>query len=180
MAKKLALVAIPMGLLLNLAAAPAAQGQCRLCIKEDEKAAAVQQEKAKQRIPLRIDIMADLNFSRLALANRGGGTVSVDAHSGHRRISGGLIDLGGSALKGSALVTGEPGENVRITLPRQIEMNAPDGAVAVVTKLETDLPPQAQLNSNGELRFAFGGKLNVTGSSTGRFRGRIAITAEYE
>jgi len=153
--------------------------QCRLCPVTAgttiSKSAPQKQEK-----PLRIEITANLDFSRLALLNRSGGEVSIDPVSGHRRVSGAITDLGGMSLNGEGRLEGEPGRYVRINLPDRITLSAPNGSTADVVKLETNLPAQAKLDREGRLTFSFGGKLRVTGNAGGQYRGRIAITAEYE
>ena len=58
--------------------------------------------------------------------------------------------------------------------------SAADGSTAELEKLETNLPALARLDQAGRLVFAFGGKLRVRGDASGQFRGRIAITADYE
>ena len=154
--------------------------QCRLCAAptaNQGNSAAVGQ---RSELPLNVAITADLNFSRLALLGASGGEVDIDPASGQRRIAGQLTDLGGMSLQGEARVTGEPGRLVRINIPERISLSAPNGSSAEVTRIDTDLPAQARLDRDGKLVFAFGGKLTVSGSANGQFRGRIAITAEYE
>lgn len=163
-----------------LAMMPAtAYAQCRLCAAPSEPQTATSGVKKDEK-PLRIEITADLNFSRLALLNRAGGEVSIDPLSGARRISGAISGLGGMYLNGEGRLEGEPGRYVRVHLPDRIVLSAPNGSTAELVKLDTNLPAQAQLDRDGKLTFNFGGKLRVTGNSGGQFRGRIAITADYE
>ena len=158
-----------------------ASAQCRLCSEpagsavSSAHAGSTQSEK-----PLRIEITADLDFSRLALMSRSGGEVSIDPLSGQRRISGGITDLGGMSLHGQGRLEGEPGRYVSVNLPDRITLSAPNGSTAELVKLETNLPVRAKLDSMGQLTFSFGGKLQVTGNANGQFRGRISITADYE
>lgn len=152
-----------------------ANAQCRLCSKQTEVT-----KSTERKIPLRIEITANLDFSRVAKANESGGEVSVDPHTGRRRVGSGLVDLGGFAISGQAHVTGEPRRRVRIELPDQVILTAPNGAKAEVVGLATSLSTEAQLDSNGKLSFSFGGKLRVSGKGDGNFRGRIPITVNYE
>ncbi|GAA0476204.1 hypothetical protein GCM10009096_17460 [Parasphingorhabdus litoris] len=156
-----------------------AAAQCRLCAAQTDSASSSGSPGATE-IPLRIEITANLDFSRLALLNRTGGEVELDPDSRQRRFSGGLTDLGGLSLHGEGRLTGEPGRLVRVQLPERITLSAPNGSTADLVKLDTDLPAQARLDRDGRLTFSFGGKLRVTGSASGQFRGRIAITATYE
>ena len=119
-----------------------------------------------------------LDFSRAAGA-RAGGTISIDAGMGARHVAG-LNDLGGFAIKGSVRLTGEPFRHVGVSLPPSARLVSPDGSSAEAVELRTDLPPDPMLDASGELRFAFGGSLVVSGSSTGEFRGRIPTVADYK
>lgn len=130
--------------------------------------------------PLHIEITANLDFSRLAVLNRSGGEVSIDPVSGHRIVTGAVTDLGGMSLNGEGRLEGEPGRYVRVQLPESIVLSAPDGSTAEVVKLDTNLSQRAKLDREGRLKFSFGGKLRVRGNAGGQYRGRIAITAEYE
>jgi Domain of unknown function (DUF4402) len=129
--------------------------------------------------PLQVEIQTQLDFSRAA-SGGGGGQISVDPNSEMRSVEGDLVDLGGSALAGSAMVRGEPGRAVRIDLPRSVRMTGSSGGVIDIENLRTNLPPAPRLDGFGQLQFSFGGDLRVSGSIAGTFRGRIPITAEYE
>jgi len=156
-----------------------AAAQCRLCAEQPVSGSSAASSGDADK-PLNIEITANLDFSRLALLNRAGGEVELDPQSGQRRISGGITDLGGLSLHGEGRLTGEPGRVVRVHLPERITLSAPNGSTADLVKLDTDLPAQARLDHDGRLTFSFGGKLRVTGNASGQFRGRIAITADYE
>ncbi|MEP2102768.1 MAG: DUF4402 domain-containing protein [Parasphingorhabdus sp.] len=156
-----------------------AVAQCRLCAAQPSDASSSRSSGEADK-PLSIEITTNLDFSRFALLNRTGGEVELDPASGQRRFSGGIADLGGLSLHGEGRLTGEPGRLVRVQLPERITLSAPNGATADLVKLDTDLPAQARLDRDGRLTFTFGGKLRVTGSASGQFRGRIAITANYE
>jgi hypothetical protein len=128
--------------------------------------------------PLTIEIWTDLNFSRMAMAGRGGGSAEVDAKGG-KRTDGGLIDLGGMAVSGRGRITGQPGREVRVDLPALVQMTSTDGAKAELTGFATDLPSNPRLNAAGELEFSFGARLNLHGSQGGNFRARIPISVDY-
>ena len=154
--------------------------QCRLCAETPKTGSSAAETPEKNEKPLRLEIVTNLDFSRLALMDRTGGEVSIDPMSKQRRISGAIRDLGGLSLHGEGRLEGEPGRLVRVQLPQRITLSAPNGSTAELVKLDTDLPAQARLDRQGRLTFSFGGKLRVSGNASGRFRGRIAITAEYE
>lgn len=159
--------------LVFLLAAPAAsQDSCRLCYGDPST-------KPGER-PLNIEIYADLNFARLALTDRDGGNAEVDASTGSKRTGGGVVNLGGMAVTGRGRVTGEPGREVRITLPQTVPMTAADGAAAELTGFTTDLAGRPTLDGNGELTFSFGARLVLRGGGQGgNYRGRIPISVDY-
>lgn len=154
--------------------------QCRLCASDSALASPASKTAADREIPLRIEITANLNFSRLALMDRSGGEIRIDPMTGHKRISGNIADLGGMSLHGEGRLQGEPGRYVRVQLPERISLSAPNGSTAELVKLKTNLPAQSRLDQQGQLTFTFGGSLKVSGDTAGQFRGRIAITADYE
>jgi hypothetical protein len=131
-------------------------------------------------IPISIDITTQLDFSRAAIADKNGGNIRVDAQSGSRSVDGGLVDLGSFGLAGTAVVRGEPGRGVRIDMPASIRMTSSTGGQIDITDLRTNLAAAPRLDSFGQLSFAFGGKVQVHGTVSGTFRGRIPITADYE
>lgn len=145
--------------------------QCRLC------GAVPTVWSAEAERPLTIEVDTSLDFSRATGNN--GGIIAVDGRTGARQVSG-LVDLGGIALKGSAVVTGTPGRHVRITLPSSVRLLAPDGSGADAVDLQTDLSPDPTLGPDGTLRFTFGGRLLVRPGTSGDLRGRIAIVADYQ
>ncbi|MDZ7588721.1 MAG: DUF4402 domain-containing protein [Parasphingorhabdus sp.] len=161
-----------------LMATPApAPAQCRLCTPTAGAVSAV--GTAAGEIPLRIEVTAELDFSRAALLAPAGGEIAIDPRSGQRQVRGAVSDLGGMALRGEAQLSGEPGRAVQVHLPDSIEMSAPNGATATLERLETDLLAQPRLGPDGRLRFSFGGRLKVRGTADGQLRGRIVITADY-
>ena len=160
--------------LVALAFASPAFAQCQLCAPGSTGLA---KERA---IPLSIDVEAALDLGRAAQTRpSGGGTISLDAQTGTRRVTGTLADLGGFALKGMVRLNGEPFAPVFVTVPSNIPLSAPDGSTADVVDIRTDLPAGATLDAQGKLSFRFGGRLIVTAGQAGDFRGRIAIVADY-
>lgn len=149
--------------------------QCLLCTPAPEASAG---ERAPA--PLSVEIGSGLDFDRVAATGSGGGSVSIDPVSRSRRIDGALSDLGGLVMTGTAMVRGEAGRVVRITLPAEVLLRSAGGPGARISRLVTDLPASPRLGADGVLRFSFGGRLDVTGDGDGDYRGRIAITVDYE
>lgn len=156
---------------LLLAAPAAAQEGCRLCYSDVTA-------KPGER-PLAIEIWTDLNFAKLALTGRSGGSAEVAAGSSDKRTSGELMDLGGTTITGRGRISGVPLREVRLDLPGQVEMTTPEGGRARLTGFTTDLPQRPTLNANGELEFSFGARLVIEGGRGGKFRGRIPISVDY-
>lgn len=149
---------------------------CRLCTSSEASGQII----ATREIPITIEIRTKLDFSRAALSGTGGGAIDLDPNNGSRRVDGGIVDLGGAALAGTAVVRGEPGRAVRIDMPNSARMSSSGGGVVEIAELRTSLNNNSRLDSAGRLEFSFGGKLVVRGNASGTFRARIPITAQYE
>lgn len=160
---------------LLLVSVPSSAGTCQLCLPKDETTAT-----PLPRRPLRIDIDSMLDFSSIAIRAKAAGAVEVDSHSGARRVSGGLIGLGGPALRGTARITGEPFARIQVRFPASLELRAPSGAMARISQIETTLSADPVIPANGELKFSFGGRMAVTGDEAGEFQGRFPISVEYQ
>lgn len=130
--------------------------------------------------PLRVEIDASLDFSTAAHSNSGEGSIELDPRTGQRRVTGGLVALGGMALKGTVRLTGDPFRHVRITLPSSIVMQSTLGATADISAITADVSASPILGADGTLVFSFGGRMTVRGGAAGDFRGTIPITADYQ
>ena len=158
-----------------LVAAPLGAESCRLCAPETERLS----EGGRARVPLSIVIETALDMGRVAQGDTGG-AVEIDAQTGSRRVGGTLTDLGGMALRGTALVTGAFYARVRIDLPMRVQLRSTTGEIAEVAEFRTDLSPHPALDADGRLTFSFGGRLVLKGGESGSFRGNVPISAEYE
>ena len=152
-----------------------AQQLCQLCTVTDTKALA---EKPKRAI--HIDIETTLDFALAAHTEVGAGTIDLDPRTGERRVGNGLVGVGGPALRGTALITGEPFARVRINVPATIKLNSTMGAKAEVTGIVTSLTADPVLGADGRLEFSFGGRFSVADGAAGEFHGRVQITADYQ
>ena len=129
--------------------------------------------------PLTIEIASGLVFSRLALSGDTGGSAAIDPLTGARSIVGGLVGLGGISVQGRGRITGAPGRSIRVDLPATVAMSTTGGGNAELTDLVTDLPAFPVLDATGSLDFGFGGTLRLSGAASGKLRGRIAISVDY-
>lgn len=160
--------------LVVLALPSMASAECRLCVPDTSRLPAAVST------PLRLEVEAALDLGRAAQIRAGGsGTITLDPKSGERRVAGALADLGGFSLKGTVRLKGAPFAPISVSMPNRIRLSAPDGSTADVVDIRTDLSPNAALDAQGQLAFAFGGRLIVTAGQSGDFRGRIAISADY-
>jgi hypothetical protein len=160
-------------LMLAVAPSPAA-AQCRLC-DVPTTGLAVEAEAAP---PVRLEVEASLDFDRLILTGPNGGTASLTP-DGSRSVSGSVTELTSRAMVGSAIIRGEPGRMVRISLPSRIDMHGLNGNSISIDGIESDLAASARLDSSGSLSFHFGGKLQIVGDAEGDYRGDVPITVEY-
>lgn len=150
---------------------------CQLCAPE-AKAQTQSLAEAKPRRALQIEVEASLDFSRVAQTGTDG-NIGLDAETGTRRVTGGLADLGGMAVRGSVLLIGEPFSPVLISLPNRVTLRSSTGGSADVVDLSTNVRGVPVLDANGQLRFSFGGRLIVKDRVSGTLRGSIPISADY-
>jgi Domain of unknown function (DUF4402) len=158
-----------------LAATPLVGQSCQLCSTPEQKVAT-----SEMRRPLRIAVDSVLDFSSLALVSNQGGSAEVDSRSGVRRVTGGVLALGGGVLRGSVHVTGEPFARVTVRLPLTLELRSSSGTTAFVNRIETDLSPDPTLDAAGTLRFSFGGRISVNDGAAGDFQGRFPVFVDYQ
>ena len=159
------------GAALLMLCAPAAAQDCRLCYASGNLAPGER--------PLTIEIWSDLNFNKLALTGRAGGSAELAASGGAKQTTGDLIDLGGISVSGHGKITGVPLREVRIELPDRVDMTTVDDGHAELAQFTTDLPAHPALNANGELEFSFGARMVLSGGRGGNYRGRIPISVDY-
>ena len=145
---------------------------CRLCVSTDGDG---DDEPAK---PVRLEVEASLNFDRLVTAGTGVGMAELGP-DGSRRVGGSITAMSARAMVGEVVVRGEPGREVRVELPRTIELSGFGGGSIRVESIRSDLPALPRLDSNGRLDFRFGGVIHVTGDADGEFRGDARIEVDY-
>ena len=173
MVARSALFGLSLAAAISLSVAPSARAQCRLC---STPTTSPESDKADGEIALEID--AALDFDRLVVMGPGEGSATLRP-DGTRIATGSVEAIGGRAMVGEARVRGEPGRTVRIDMPSRIQLYSLNGATISIDQVVTDLPGIARLDSAGNLRFRFGGRLKLTGNVDGEFRGELPITVEY-
>ena len=155
-----------------LAATDGARAQCRLC----ETPSTAPDKSAES--PIALQIEASLDFDRIVVMGPGEGSATL-LPDGTRQVSGSVEAISGRAMVGEASIAGEPGRPVRIDLPSRIDLHSVSGGRISIDKIVTDLPDAPRLDSAGKLRFRFGGRIRVSGTADGDFRGDLPLTVEY-
>lgn len=145
---------------------------CQLCAPED---AAAREDPAR---PLRLEVEASLDFDRLITTGVGVGSAELGA-DGSRRTSGSITAMSARAMVGEVRIRGEPGREVRVELPRAIDLAGFGGGSIRIDSIQSDLPPVPRLDSNGMLNFRFGGVIHLSGDADGEFRGDARIEVDY-
>jgi hypothetical protein len=125
-----------------------------------------------------LQIESRLDFDALVMLGSGDGTATLRP-DGSRIATGMVGDLSGRAMVGTATVRGQPGRAIRVNMPRMIAMHSVSGGEVSLDEIVTDLPSLPRLDSRGTLTFRFGGRLKVSGSAEGDYRGEFAIDVDY-
>lgn len=163
-----------------------AQGQCENCDlppgcrgKGNQKPKNLAKRNCQT---LSLAIESDIDFGRVVVLKRGEGRIILDLETGQKTLIGDLDDLGGMPVTGRATVTGAPFEPLRIDLPSSASMRDATGGQAEINDFVTDLPALPTLDANGQLTFRFSGTLvlDAQTDASGRLRGRVPITVEYQ
>lgn len=149
-----------------------ASAPCRLCGSDGSVAT------ERPTAPVRLEVEASLDFDRLVTTGAGAGSAELTP-DGSRLVSGSVAAMSARAMVGEVLVRGEPGREVRVELPRNIELTGFNGGSIRIESIRSDLPPTPRLDSNGRLSFRFGGIIHVSGNADGDFRGDARIEVDY-
>jgi hypothetical protein len=173
MSARTALFGLSLVAAISLSAVPSARAQCRLC---GTPTTSPDEVKADEQISVEID--AALDFDRLVVMGPGDGSATLRPDV-TRLASGSVEAISGRAMVGEARVRGEPNRAVRIDMPSRIQLHSLNGATIGIDQVVTDLPGVPRLDSAGNLKFRFGGRLKLTGNVDGEFRGELPITVEY-
>ena len=131
---------------------------------------------------LNLSIESDIDFGRMVIMQSGEGRVLMDLTTGDRTVIGDIDDLGGVPITGQATVTGAPFQALRVRFPSQVSMRDATGGQAQIADFVTDLPALPTLDAMGQISFRFSGTLVISsnGGASGRLRGRVPISVEYQ
>jgi hypothetical protein len=152
-----------------------AAAQCQLCAPSQQAAV------AKPRQPITISFETTIDFARIGLvAMNQGGTARLDPASSQRILTGSLLDLGGVPVVGTVVVRGEPNGLLNVSLPSSVLLFNSSGASYALSNFTSTMKNNPKLGVDGTLRFTFGATLQISGATTGTFRGSIPITVDYK
>lgn len=157
----------------GLAAASPIGAQCRLC---DEPAAARPVQRSAGDVQLQIE--TSLNFDRLILSGNGQGRATIGP-TGANGAEGAVLEIGPRATVGAVIVHGEANRELSIDMPHRIELFSGAGGRISLVDIRTDLPASPRLDAGGNMSFHFGGRLLVSGSDEGQYRGDLTISVDY-
>jgi hypothetical protein len=150
-------------LLAGLAAASPVCAQCRLC------------EQPATARPADTPVG---DFDRLILSGMGQGAATIRP-GGMNAAEGAVLEIGPRASIGTVVVHGEASRELSVDMPHRIELYSGTGGRISLVDIATDLPATPRLDAGGNLSFHFGGRLVVSGSDEGQFRGDLTISVEY-
>lgn len=174
MKQVLALCALLCALLATVVFPTAASAQCRLC-ETPTTVAPLPQGQSEGMV---LEVTTALDFDEIIVVGLGTGAAELGP-DGSRSMEGAVTAISSRAMVGDVTVRGDPGRRIDVSLPARIELHATDGSRIALSEIEADLPAAPRLNEQGELRFRFGGRLEVDGGLEGDFRGDLTISVDY-
>lgn len=157
----------------GLAATTPLHGQCRLCNQPQPEGRA---DAAAGDVDLQIE--TSLNFDRLILSGNGQGGAIIRP-TGSNGAEGAVLEVGPRATVGAVAIHGQANRELSIDVPHRVELYSSSGGRISLVDITTDLPGSPRLDAAGNLSFHFGGRLVVSGSDEGQFRGELPISANY-
>ena len=153
--------------------APAA-AQCRLCTQPSTSTAS-----GAENDDIQLQVETNLSFDRLVLSGAGTGAATIRPN-GSSGAEGSVMNVGARAMVATVLVHGDAGRAIRVELPRRIELFSLGGGRITLDDVASDLPAMPRLDAAGNLSFRIGGRLLLSGSADGQFRGDLPVTVEYQ
>jgi hypothetical protein len=132
----------------------------------------------KPATPVSLSVETKLDFGQIILAGAGDGSAQLEP-DGARNVSGSVSAISARSMVGEVEIRGEPGRQLRIDLPRHIDLFGLNGGSIRLDSIHSDLPPMPRLDENGRLSFRFGGMVRLSGDVDGQFRGDVPIDVEY-
>lgn len=132
---------------------------------------------------LSINSGMSLNFGRIQLPASGSSTISLDASSGSRAVTGTAVAYATPApTRATFTVAGEGGQQISISVPSSVTLNGPAGSITVT--LTSSTPPATTLpgalGTSGSLPISIGGSFTLTATTPpGAYSGTVTVSADY-
>lgn len=132
--------------------------------------------------PIKVMQRQDLDFGTVASSVSTGGTVVINASTGAKSVTGGVVDLGGAHGRAEFRVTGDKNTAYTITLPTSITINAATGpGTATIDTFVSDPSSPAVLPNNGQQTVFVGATLTVGANQPPEtYSGSFDIIVEYQ
>lgn len=131
--------------------------------------------------PLSLGNTADLAFGTILLSPGGSGSVTIDAATGARQVSGtGVQGLGNGSHRATFNVTGEGNQAFSIDIPGTFKMVSGDREISVALTSTAQLSQvlDGALGSEGAASFGVGGSFAIP-PATGKYTGSFTVLVEY-
>lgn len=127
-------------------------------------------------LPVRITADRDIDFARLAV-EASGGSVKIDAATGSKSVSGGVIDLGGLHQGARFRLSGQANAVVLLGAP-SVDLHYRSNRITMLADFGPSLI--RTLDGNGRLTLDVGGVLTIpSGTAPGLYKGVLLLTASY-
>lgn len=126
----------------------------------------------------------DLSFGKMVRPSSGSSTVSINASTGLRTLTGSAVGISSpSPTRASYTVSGEGGRALSISVPSSLVMSGPSGSTLTITTTNT-VPVSPTLSGStgvdGSLTFYVGGSMPLTSSTLpGAYSGTFTVTTTY-
>jgi hypothetical protein len=127
---------------------------------------------------------SDIAFGRVVRPSAGTSTVTIDASSGNRSISGGDgVLLSSTTSRAAYSVGGEGGQSFSISVPSTFNMTRSGGSETIAVSLVGSAASgtlSGSLGAAGSATFGVGGSFGVASSTaTGAYTGTFNVTVQY-
>jgi hypothetical protein len=108
------------------------------------------------------------------------GTVTLDAMSGGRSTSGGVVALGGAGQRARFVGAGSDGQTVDVSLSAPPTLDDGNGNTMTMASLDLDGPTTRTIGPDLAFDVYVGGTLNIGANQTpGTYSGTFSLTVQY-
>jgi hypothetical protein len=135
--------------------------------------------------PITLTKTSDLSFGTIMRPASGNGTVTVDATSGARSVTGGAAPVasGGTPSRAAFIVTGEGGLNFTVSFPASFNMTRNGNQDPIQVSINSTMGGGQLSGSSGQQgtqAFGIGGQVLLSnGTPTGAYTGSFTVTVAY-